>query len=144
MYTEKVYGRVPKSAGAAQNLAVAAVHSYLELVLSQFLVKRIAAIITTSVVSTGAVVVKFYDRPTPGSAAAQVTIGTLNIPAGTLVGSVVYKDVTAYSMHPGHELAMEVTTASAGGGAAGGAVYAVEGEDDPESVLDQPTMIASA
>jgi len=144
MYTKKVYGKVPLGTPAADSFLAAAVHSYSEVVLSRMQVSRLAIVITTTVVSTANVVVRFYHRPLVGSAAGAVTLGSLNIPTTTAAGKVVYKDIDPVSVPPGSELAFEVITIAAGGGAAGAGIYVVEAEQDPEYKTNETTMVASS
>jgi hypothetical protein len=144
MYTDKVYGVEPLGTPAAQVLTASAFHTYSKLFLSQMNIKRLAALVTTAVVSGQTVIVEFYDRPTPGSAAAQVLIGQVKLLTGDAVGTVRYKDIANYDMKPGHQLVFNVQQVANGGGAAGAVVYLVEGEDDPESPANQPSMVVSA
>lgn len=144
MYTIKKRAVFNYVAANSQDLSAAAVHTTFKSVGSQMDVTRLMAIVTTAVVSTGAVVVKFWRRPTFGSTASQVLLGQLSIPAGTAAGKVLYKDISPTQVNPGEEISFEVTTAAAGGGAAGGAVYELELSDSPEAGGNQANMIASA
>ena len=107
-------------------------------------IQRVAVAISTAVVSSGGVVVTIRNRPTVASATGQSTITTLTIPAGTAAGKVVYKDINEALIVPGGSLVFEVTTAAAGGGAAGQGVCGFVASEDPEYKLNESSMIASA
>lgn len=148
MSYERKYGQycVPNGTGvlAADDLSATGVHGEY-LVMRKVNVDRLYALITTAVVSTGAVVIAFKARSAPGVTAGQVTIASVSVPAGSAVGKVVYKDgFDPYEMNPGQALAIEVTTAAAGGGAAGGAVYGFEFQDSPEQPANITSMVESA
>lgn len=148
MSYERKYGQycVPNGSGvlAADDLTGAAVHGEF-LVMKKVNIDRLYALVTTAVVSTGAVVIAFKARTAPGVTAGQVTIASVSVPAGSTVGQVVYKEGFApYAMNPGMALAIEVTTAAAGGGAAGGAVYGFEFQDSPEQPANITSMVESA
>lgn len=144
MYTEKTQSKLQVGAGAADDLSATGVHSYSFVFLSQVTVKRLLALISTAVVSSGNVVVNFKKYVAYGSSAGEVSLGTLLIPGGTAKDKVFYKEIDEVTFHPGDQLIFEVTTAAAGGSAAGGAVYDVEAFDDPEYAPDQSKMVASA
>ena len=148
MSYERTYGQhfVPNGSGvlAADDLTAAAVHGEY-LCVKKSVVKSLKVLISTAVVSTGAVVIAFKKRSAPGVSAAEVTMGSVSVPAGTALGKVVYKDLSSlYEFEPGMALAIEITTAAAGGGAAGGAVYGFEFEDAPEQPANISSMIESA
>lgn len=143
-YIHKANGLKMVGAGAADDLATAAVHTDSLAVMRQVKVSRLMALVSTAVVSTGAVTVLFKRYPTFGSAAGAVTIGTLLIPAGTAAGKVIYDDVNPVNCYPGDQIVYEVTVAAAGGGAAGAAVYDVELIEDPEVPANQSDMVQSA
>lgn len=126
------------------DLTGAAVHTTSIGVTSQIKVKRLMCMVTTAVVSSGAVVVNFKRYPTYGSSAGAVSLGTISIPAATAAGKVVYKDITPALCYPGDQIVFEITTAAAGGGAAGNAFYAIEVSANPEYASNQSDMIASA
>lgn len=147
MYTFKSHLglMVPNGSGvlAADVLTSTGVHGE-HLALHHLAIDRLSLIVTTSVVSTGAVVIQYKKRPTPGSSAGESVIGSLTIPAGTAAGKVLYKEINEVHLDAGQALAIEVTTAAAGGGAAGGCVYGFCIEEAPEVPLNQSNMIASA
>lgn len=145
-YTEEFIGGavVPHVAADLDDLTGAAVHTTSFAVGAEIEIQRVMALVTTAVVSTGAVVVAMKRYPTYGSAASAETVGTISIPAGTAAGKVVYKDVTPVTAYPGDQLVFEVTTAAAGGGAAGNAAYMFGAVLKPEMAANQADMIASA
>lgn len=107
-------------------------------------IKRIYAIITTAIVSSADVVVKFDRRILTNSDTGRGDgdIGVLNIPTTTAIGKVVYKDVNV-SLAPGDQIVPQVTTAAAGGGAAGDAYYGFDYIDEPEQATNQTDMVLS-
>lgn len=107
-------------------------------------IQRVAVVVSTAVVSSGGVVVTVKNRPTVGSATSEATITTLTIPAGTAAGKVVYKAINEALIAPGGSLAFDVTTAAAGGGAAGAIVCGFIASEDPEVPANESSMIASA
>lgn len=128
---------------APGSLASAAVISEHACIGERVAIQRVAVAVSTAVVSTGAVVVTVRNRPTVGSASGQSTITTLSIPAGTAAGKVVYKDINEALIAPGGSIVFEVTTAAAGGGAAGAGVCGYVASEDPEFKLNESSMIAS-
>lgn len=144
MYTDLVKGKLQVGAGAADDLSATGVHSYSYVFLTQCSVKKLMALVTTAVVSSGGVVVAFKKYVAYASSAGAVTLGSITIPAAAAKDKVYYKDIDAVNFAPGDQLVFEVTTAAAGGGAAGGAVYEVECDYDPEYVANQTKMIVSA
>ena len=136
---------VPNGTGvlAADDLSATGVHGEY-ICVKRFELSRLLAVVTTAVVSTGAVVITVTQRLSPGTAAGQVTLGTLSIPAATVLGKEVYKDIDPAVVLPGQTIAFNVTTAAAGGGAAGGAVYAFEAMDRPEQPANLANMLLSA
>jgi hypothetical protein len=144
MYTQEFIGVAINDAAALLDLTAAAVDGDARVFLSKVKVNRIAVCVTTAVVSTGAVVVAFKKRPTPGSTSGDSTIGSISIPAGTAVGKVYYKDISPAVLNAGDELVFQVTTAAAGGGAAGAGLPLFEGEFVGEMAANQSDMVASA
>lgn len=122
-----------------------ATNIFTHIAIQSLIVRRLAFEITTAVVSTGNVVLTFYKRPTPGSSSGQTTIGTISIPTLAAVPNVYWKDVAGVKFQPGEEFACDVTTASAGGGAAGaGFPVHEEVEESPEEVANFSNHIASS
>lgn len=144
MYTIKKRAVFNYVAANSDSLTAAAVHTTFKSVCSQMDVTALFALVTTAVVSTGAVAVSFWRRPVFGSTAGQVLLGTLSIPAGTAAGKVLYKEISPTQVNPGEQISYEVTTAAAGGGAAGAALFDLELSDSPEAHGNQLNMIASA
>ena len=66
-------------------------------------------------------------------------MASINIPAATAAGVIVYVDLDETSMAPGDELVYEVTAAAT----SGAAYYMQETEDDPEQPSEQPDMLKS-
>ena len=113
-------------------------------VLRTSYVRRLAFTLKTAVVSSGSVVITFKRYPTHGSSAGAVTMGTVTVPAAALAGKCYYKDISAVKVSPSEMVVAEVTTATAGGGAAGDGTAWIETEDSPEDVRNNTNMIASA
>jgi hypothetical protein len=113
-------------------------------VLSQCQVDQLFFAISTSVVSSGNVIVAFKRRPTIGSSSGEVTIGSLTIPGGAAAGKVYYKQVSPVVCAAGEQIVIEVTTAAAGMGAAGNGQGFFDAEQDPETNANNPDMVASA
>jgi len=143
MYDSRLPTRVQIGAGATQSLTAVAVAAYSHEYMENSRVWRLMCYVTTAVVSTVAVSVQFLYRPTFGSATGQTILGTVNIPAGALVDSVYYKDITPQNLNAGGQLAFNVSVAAAGGGAAGAAFHEVIADLDPETALNQSKFIAS-
>ena len=111
---------------------------------NQVEIRRVAIAISTATVSTGNIVVTVRNRPTVGSATGQSTLATLTIPTGVAAGKVYYKDVNQAIIVPGGSIAFEVTTAAAGGSAAGAGVCGFIAQEDPEYAPNLSSMVASA
>lgn len=130
---------------AAQSLASTAVVAQM-ISIPGMAVTRVKFLIGTATVSSGNIIVKFNKRPTLNSATNESLIAQLSIPGGVAAGTVYYKNVaSAIKLLPGEVISVEVTTAAAGGGAAGAGMAMVEGYRSYESPVNQPTtMVASA
>jgi len=113
-------------------------------VQAQCQVDQLFFAISTSVVSSGNVVVTFKRRPTLGSTSGEVTIGTLTMPSGAAAGKVYYKAVAPVVCLAGEQIVVEVTTAAAGGSAAGNGQGFFDAEQDPETNANNPDMVLSA
>lgn len=112
-------------------------------VASECQVSRLVAVISTILSSTAAAVIQFIDRPTHGSATSQVVIGSLNVGTTAGVGTVgqcYYKDIAPYKLLPGHEVVMNVLTATT---TSGKVVPGMEILDQPERSTNVSNMIAS-
>lgn len=102
--------------------------------------RAIWAVITTQI-ATATLTLTYKFRPTPGSAAGEIIIGTLTIPVGALVGKSYYKDMALLDIpcNPGGEVVVQ-----AAGGATGNATVGVSVEVTPENPDNHPNMILSA
>ena len=109
-------------------------------VVEQCQVDRLYFAVSTSVVSSGNVVVTFKRRPTLNSASGEVSIGTIVIPNGTAAGKVLYKGVTPVVCAAGEQIVIEVTTAAAGMGAAGNGQGFFFADQDPETEANNADM----
>jgi hypothetical protein len=125
-----------QSLGSATNIAKFSTFEKMDLL-------EIAFQVTTATVSTGNIVVTVYDRTSPGVSSGQVTIGTLTIPTAVAAGTVYYKGLE-YSVAPGHSVEFDVTTASAGGGAAGAGYCGFKSSVSSEDERNVSTFVASA
>jgi len=144
MYTEEItsMGLVQVGTGATDDLSAAAVHTYSYAVKEQVCVRRLCVLVTTAAVSGGTdAIIEFNARPTFGSAASEVALGTVTIPDGTAAGQIIFKDISPTDLFPGGELSFEITTAA---GTSGNALYGVIGNLDPEAAANQSQMTASA
>lgn len=108
------------------------------------LVRQVAFDLQVATVSTGSIVITVKKYPATGSSASASTVGTITIPAGTAAGVQYYKAVSAVKFAPGQQLVFEVTTAAAGGGAAGSGICVFDAEESPEVVGNDSLMVASA
>lgn len=144
MFDARLACRYQIGAGATTSLSSAAVDTKSLLYTEGGEVRRLEVYLTTATVSTGNIVVKFYYRPTKGSSSAQVTLGTLTIPTAIAADKVYYKDITPYLLPSQSEVAFEVTTAAAGGGAAGACIWDVIVNYSAETEANVSKMVASA
>lgn len=149
MYSEKLAGLSNLGTPGPAVVTATGVLAHRYCAAQGLKVFRVQFVVTTSVVSTGAVTIVVKKRPLVGSATGEVALATLIVPAASVAGDVIYKDVSANSasgnhFDPGQELAFDVTVAAAGGGAAGAGIGLVECEEDPEFAGNQARMIASA
>ena len=145
MYVFRSGPFVPKFAatkGSVIDLTSAAVADLSYVCVQPCYVSEVSLVITTAIVSTGPVVVKFYNRPTVGSAAGEVTIKAMSTGAADAAGVVRYALPTPQKFSVGQELAFEVTTAAAGGGAAGNAVAGFVAYESPEVAGNNSNMKA--
>lgn len=144
MYNKNSSNFIQVGAGAADDLTGAAVHSTTFVCRRKCELKRLLALISTAIVSTGAVVVAFKKYIVYGDSTGAVTCGTLSLPAGTAKDKVYYKEIEPVTFEVGDQLIMEVTTAAAGGGAAGGAIYLFDEYDSPDQPTENSKMVASS
>lgn len=130
---------------AAESLTSAAVISSHVCMLPME-VKQIKFAVSTATVSSGDIVITAKKYVTIGSATGAVTLGTLTIPTGVAAGKVYYKplDPNDASFLPGEVLVFEVTTAAAGGGAAGAGSSLFEADYAPSDVRNDSDAVLSA
>lgn len=116
----------------------------------QCTISRLMFTVTTAVVgTTTAPTVVFSKRPTAGSATAAAVIGTLTIPTGTAVGTVIYKDISVTGAQPNTGnlqvgQAVEVAWTVAVGSPAGVGLAGFTSSEDPEVVGNNTKLVASA
>jgi hypothetical protein len=113
--------------------------------LRQMQVRRAAFGISVATVSNANIVITIKKYVTLGSASNEVTLDTIVIPGGTAAGKVYYVDFPAVAtLAVGDELVFEVTTAAAGGGAAGSGFCMFDADDLPEVAGNNSDMVLSA
>lgn len=144
MYDFKLLGSY-RAEAAAPVLTSTAVLAPGVVALKHSQVACLAFLVTTTVVSTAPVVITAKKRITTNSATGEVVMGTLTIPAGTAAGTIVYRyldeDLPSRSLRPGQVCIYEVTTAAAGGGAAGAGLPLPELWENPQTYAnDQNTL----
>lgn len=137
-------GGLRAGAASGESLTSAAVISRFMVMVPKVTVDMIAFAIKTATVSTGNIVVAFKKRPTVGSATGESTIGSLTIPTGIAAGKVYYKNISPVSFEIGEELVVEVTTAAAGGGAAGDGFSLFKASYSAEQLANISDAVASA
>lgn len=145
MYAQKKGGFQTIGTVTVADLTSAAVNHRFIASGIKLIVRRVAIVIQTATVSSGGIVITPRKRPTPGSASGQSSGSTITVPTATPAGTVIYKDLaTPLTFQPGEELAFEVTTAAAGGSAAGaGWCFPEEVEESPEQALNLTNHTAS-
>lgn len=140
-YSEELLEGALKPLGSAvldaEDLSAAAVHGEY-LCFRRVQVKRLMFYV--SVATVGASTVEFNRRPTAGSAAGEVALDTLTIPAGTAAGSIIYKDIDPVELQAGDGLSFEVTAAAT----SGNGHYGFDADLLPEYVANESDMTASA
>lgn len=116
------------------------------LVTKPVAVRRFSFYVITNVLAgTTAPIVGLRRRPTYNSASGELTIANLTIPNAAVLGTVYYKDISAYQIHPGDELSVERAVQAADSGTAAGTGFIdVELESSPEVPANESDMIASA
>lgn len=139
MYTEKL--RVAFDSTTPVSLASNAVIKKYAF-FRPAIIRRVGVGITTTCNSTGVVVVAVKKYPTMGSNASAVTLATLNIPATSAAGKVIYIPLaSAQKLIEGDELVFEVTTAAT---TAGVGVCMFDADDNPEMPANNSDMVLSA
>lgn len=142
MYTDKKDGIF--DATTASDLTSAAVAKRFGF-MRPAVVRKCAIGITTATVSTGNIVVTIKKYPNAGSSASAETLDTITIPAAIAAGKVYLCTFPSPEKFiPGEELVFEVTTAAAGGGAAGAGTCMFEAEDCPDYAGNNTHLVASA
>lgn len=141
MYTSGAVGM--RLCQAAEVLTSAAVLTDNFVAMEKVEVKQVGFLITTATVSSGNIVVAVKKRVTAGSASGESTVGTLTIPGGVAAGKIYYKKITPVKLDLGEQIVFEVTTAAAGGGAAGAGYSLVDYDQCPEQPADNTDMVLS-
>lgn len=143
MYTELIGHMAMQNSASAESLTSAAVVKRYSVGVAA-IVRQFSFSVKTATVSSGGIVVALKYYPTVGSSSGAVTLASLTIPTGVAAGKVYYKAVDSVKVLPGQELVVEVTTAAAGGGAAGDGYSAIECYHAPEHPANLSNMVASA
>lgn len=119
-------------AGAATSLTSTGVAAYTFVAMNNIRVTRLVLKVTTATVSSGSIVVTYRRRPAYGSASGQSSLGTISVPTAIAADKVYYNNITPVVLNAGDQICFDVTTAAAGGSAAGIALFAVEYDLNPE------------
>jgi len=136
-YNVKIFGLSPAVAGP-QSVASTGVKQ--EHVAGSMLKVRRVTFVVTTVLGAGAVTVAITKRPIPGSATGEVALGSLAIPALTAAGTKIYKDLnSSVSIQTGESVAFNVSAAAA----SGAGYFLIEGEEDPETALNQSLVLSA-
>lgn len=142
MYVQKNLSPMPLVV-SAQSLGSAAVINQF-VCQNAVMLEFIGFLVSTATVSSGNIVVAVKKRPTVGSATGEVLIANITIPSGVAAGKRYGKMISPVQFQLGDVISFEVTTASAGGGAAG-AGYAMVGVNfSPESLANNASFVKSA
>jgi hypothetical protein len=131
--------------GVETTSAAAAVHGEYVCVRSCDIRRLMFAVSLLVASDTQNAVVEFNKRTAIGVSAGEVALGTLEIPDGSAVGSVIYKDINPVDFEPGQVLSLElITQATDGAAAAGAGYYAYESMDKADEATNESNMVASA
>lgn len=143
MYDKKQVGFYADTGTAGFSLASAAVVGPKHNATRHCAVKRVGVKVVAAIVSSGAIVINVRKRPIPHSSSGQSSLGTITIPAAAAVGDSYYLelDEDQATFRPGEQLALEVTTAAAGMGAAGNGQAWIDAEDNPKALIDDTSFI---
>lgn len=144
MYDDKRQILLQTGTHAAIDLTAAAVQTFGWLAVENVRATRIGIKITTATVSSGSIVINFRRRPTFASSSGQSSLGTITVPTAIAANKVYYKDITPVNMTEFDQVVVEVTTAAAGGGAAGQGVAFLVVDYDAETPANDSNMVASA
>lgn len=139
MYNAKLSALLPSTKAAAVQVLTSNANISNFIALAKVQVKRLSFVVTVATVSTGGIVLSFYKRPVAGGGVTtnQVLLGTITIPTAIAVGSVYYLEISGSVLQPGEALECDVTTAAAGGGAAGSGYFLPqEVEENPDTGLN--------
>jgi len=131
--------RAAASKTSTVDLSAVAVADVSHICVDGCEVSRIQVLVTVAPTVT-APVVTFRKRPTVGSATGQSSLGTITIPVGTAIGTVVYKDISPSQFQPGDELLPDVTTAAT----VGSGIPSFVAHERPEYKANQTHLLASA
>lgn len=101
-------------------------------------VSRIQVLVVVAPTVT-APVVTFRKRPTVASSVGQSSLGTITIPVGTAIGTVVYKNISPVQFQPGDELLPDVTT----GCTVGSGIASFVAHERNDSPANQSHLLAS-
>lgn len=157
----------PLGTPAVQLVTAVATHTFSYIVDRQCALERIEAVVRTTIVSTAPVVLQTSIIRADGS--GTILLPTLIIPAAAFAaGSVIYKNVPVPSVaaafsgpggaqvdnfgaipgeflcFPGDQVTFAVSTAAAGGGAAGAVYHSLDASESPEAPVLHSNMFASA
>jgi hypothetical protein len=100
--------------------------------------------ISTATVSSGNIVVTVKKRNGVGVSAGEAVLTTITIPTGVAAGKVYGKYIDPSLLQVGEVIAFEVTTAAAGGGAAGAGYSIVQVNYSPEELANNSDFVQSA
>lgn len=137
-------GGLRAGASSGESLTSAAVISRFMVMVPKVSIDMIAFAIKTATVSSGNIVILFKKRITVGSDTGAVNLGTLTIPTAIAAGKVYYKNIDPVDFELGEELVVEVTTAAAGGGAAGDGFALFKASYSAEQLANVSDAVLSA
>ena len=118
MYDAKPASMLMVGAGAAYTLTSTGNFAYTWNLLEPGTVKQLAVKVTTAVNSAASAVVTFYSRPTYGSTASQVTLGTVTLGSTAAANTLYVNNITPVQIPAGSQLVANCTTAAGTAGAA--------------------------
>jgi hypothetical protein len=134
------------SFSTAVNVAGAAASYGGFAVMQPISLKRLLFFVTVQVTAgTTAPVVNWVSAPTYASSSGAVTLGTLTIPNGSAVGTVVYKDISdSTRVQAGYELTLNLQTQAADGGTAAGSGWmGMIWEPSPDADANNTKLVKS-
>lgn len=143
MYSELIGHLAIPSGASTESLGSAAVIKRHVIMLG-CKVRKFMFYVSTATVSSGNIVVALKKRSAYGVTSGEVTLDTLVIPTGVAAGTIYYANLDSADLLPGNELVVEVTTAAAGGGAAGAGFSGVDLYHGPEEAVNVSAMVLSA